>query len=119
MASLDIPTLLSQAEELRRSGNYNPAIPLYLQILDRVPNHLAAATGLAHCYLNTGLFDESLEFFRKAAQDHPQDVNTLLDLAKTYLMLGYDEEGRQAFLQVLALDPNNEEAKRNLSYFQS
>jgi tetratricopeptide (TPR) repeat protein len=117
MADTEIATLLTQADKSRLSGDYEGAIPLYQKILDRAADHLAASIGLAHCYLNTGLFDESLEWFKRAGQEHPTDAKVLIDLAKAYLMLGFFDEGKQTLLDVLAIDPDNEEAKRQLSYF--
>ena len=114
-----IDSILEQAEIFRLSGNYEPAIPLYKQILEQVADHHGATLGLAHCYLNTGLFDESLEHFKKAAEICPHDIKTLMDLAKAYLMLGHFDEGKETFLQVLAIDPDNEEAKKQLSYFEA
>lgn len=109
--------ILASADELRRNGQYDEAMPLYHSVLATDRNHLEANVGLAHCQMNRGLFDESVQTLRHVVQAHPRSVDVRLVLGKTYCMLGMYEEGKQEFLRALDLDPDNAEAKKQLGYF--
>ena len=116
MAVADLEIILQQADSLRADGQYYDADPLYRQILNTDPRHLDARLGLAHCLLNVGDFDASVEQFRLACENHPASVQALMLYAKMLLMLGNVEEGRVQLNKVLELDPDNDEAKRQLDY---
>lgn len=58
-----------------------------------------------------------MEELQKAIELEPDAVSARNDLAMTYAMLGMIEEAKEGFLSVLALDPDNEHAKKQLIYF--
>jgi len=116
VAVCELRQMLEQAEQHRVHGAYAEAMPLYEKILEAEPGVLAARLGIAHCLLNMGEFEASLEQFARAAADHPDSAPARLAYAKMLLMLDQTEEGKAELEKVLELDPGNAEATRHLSY---
>jgi tetratricopeptide (TPR) repeat protein len=108
--------LYSKGFELRCEGRYREA-KLYLQgALNAEPNHLKAAWQLALIKGFEGDFDGSLEDLRVLAAANPQTEEIINDLAMTYMMLGYQDEACTEFHRLLALNPNHENALRQVKF---
>ncbi|HOQ28394.1 MAG TPA: hypothetical protein PLH36_06615, partial [Armatimonadota bacterium] len=71
---------------------------------------------LALCY--SGLFDESIAEFERVREEAPDFLQARNNLGLTYAMLGMNDEAKAEFQFVLARDPNNEVALKNIVYFQ-
>lgn len=114
----NLEEMLRRADALRYDGHYEEAEKLYRQILERDPDNAAAhcGLGLVYCF-HEGRFEESIEELRKAVELAPDNVTYRLHLAKTLTMLGMYEEAKGEFEKVLELDPENEEATKQLGYF--
>ncbi|GBC98944.1 hypothetical protein HRbin17_01463 [bacterium HR17] len=115
---VSLDELLAKADALRYDGHYDEAEQLYLQILQQQPDNAAAhcGLGLVYCF-HGGRFDESVEELRKAVELAPANISYRLHLAKTLTMLGMYEEAKAEFEKVLEIDPENEEATKQLAYF--
>ncbi|MFQ5809462.1 MAG: tol-pal system YbgF family protein [Armatimonadota bacterium] len=115
---------LDTAHQHRIGGVYQSARSLYEDVMAAHPrrDELAEARwGLGLVLQFTGLFDESLAELERAHQDAPENVDYLLCLAKTRLMLG-DFDRAVAELQEIEEKfpdtPAAEEAKKQLAYFR-
>ena len=117
MTDVQRDELFGQAEEARVNGNYEAAQPLYESILAEYPSHPGSKTGLGHCLLNTGLFDEALEAYKEVVALTPDDVKALLTYGKALCMLGMFDEAKEQFEKVLGIDPGNEDAMEQMVYF--
>lgn len=109
--------LFAQAEQARVNGNYEAAQPLYEQLLGAFPGTPSLHTGLGHCLLNTGFFDEALAEYETVVGLLPDDKKAWLTLGKAQCMLGMYDEAKACFLRVLEIDPDDEDAPEQLSYF--
>ncbi len=117
MASEDLDGLLAQADQFRINGEYEKAQPLYEKILSQDDSIAAAWNGLGHCQLNTGFFEESIASYEKAWQLAPDELKYGNHLGKALCMIGEYERAKQVFKEVLAKDPENQEALEQLAYF--
>lgn len=110
--------LLAEADALRIAGDYANAQPKYEAVLSEYPDCGLAHAGLAHCLLNTGFFEESLESFRTALKAEPENLTFLMNYGKTLCMLGEYAEAREQFEKVLAIDPDHDDALEQMLYFR-
>jgi len=125
---LSIAELLSRADALRYNGHYEEAEKLYQQILEQDPNNAAAHHGLGLVYyLHGGDFEKSLTEFKKAVELEPENITYRLDWAKALTtvapleedpekMMELLREAKAEFEKVLELDPENQEAIKQLTY---
>ncbi len=125
---LNVSELLSRADALRYNGHYKEAEKLYLKILEREPNNAAAHHGLGLVYyLHGGDFEKSLAEFKKAVELEPENITYRLDWAKALTTVAPLEEdpekmtyllkaAKAEFEKVLELDPENQEALKQISY---
>lgn len=125
---LNLAELLCRADALRYNGHYEEAEKLYLRILEQEPNNAAAHHGLGLVYyLHGGDFEKSLAEFKKAVELEPNNVAYRLDWAKALTtvapleedpekMMDLLREAKAEFEKVLELDPENQEAVKQLNY---
>jgi tetratricopeptide (TPR) repeat protein len=108
---------LQQADQLRYDGDYDAAIAIYDQLLAADDDDHLARWGRALAYCFTGLFDESIEELEKVRSAQPEFVKARVDLFKTYMMLGMNDEAVAEMKAILVIDPANEEVHKHKVYF--
>jgi len=125
---LNLAEILSRADALRYNGHYEEAEKLYQQILKQDPNNAAAHHGLGLVYyLHGGDFEKSLAEFKKAVELEPENITYRLDWAKalttiapleedTEKMMDLLREAKAEFEKILEIDPENQEAIKQLTY---
>lgn len=109
-------SLYEQGFGLRCNGQYHEARELFERALTVEPGHVPSRWQLALIQGFEGDFDGSLESLRALHAEHPENQDVLNDLGMTYMMLGYSEEACAAFRQLVALNPDHENAARQLAY---
>lgn len=102
--------------ELRCEGKYGEAKLAFQQVISMDPGHLKSLWQLALIQGFEGDFDGSLDALKKLSVENPGDVDVLNDLGMTYMMLGYQDEACDAFRQILAINPDHENALRQSKY---
>jgi len=116
-----IQARLDAAEQARRDLDYDRAKPLYEAVLEVEPESAVAKHGLGFVLMmGYGEFDDGIRFMEEAAALAPSHQHILLDLAKSYAMLGEDDKAKPLLERVLALDPSTKEgqdAKNQLQYY--
>jgi tetratricopeptide (TPR) repeat protein len=117
MTDQERDALFAEAEKLRIAGDYEGAQPKYAEIAAEFPDDGEAHTGLGHCLLNTGMFEESLDAFKRAVELEPESVKFLLNYGKTLCMLGEYDDAKAQFEKVLSIDPDNDDAMEQMLYF--
>jgi O-antigen ligase/tetratricopeptide (TPR) repeat protein len=65
-------------------------------------------------YMKKGLYDEALAVMRKAIEILPQDTSLRMQTALVYEKLNITYRAAEEYRQVLALDPQSQEARRRL-----
>ena len=109
---------LSKGVAHKIAGEYDAALAELEAALALGPDCAQARHELGLVLGFIGEFDRSVEELKRAADLAPTDVQILLDLGLTYAMVGMSDEAKATFEAVLAIDPGNKTAEKNLSYFE-
>lgn len=107
---------LEQAVQFKLGGDYDNAEPLLKSIIAEQPNHADAHHELGLIYSFRAMMDESDRHLLRAVQLSPSSTVFLNDYGKNLAMFGEVDKAKIAFEYVLKLDPDNEEANKNLQY---
>jgi len=116
-----VQTKLDEANRARIDLDYDRAKVLYEAVLEALPQSPAGKHGLGFVLMmGYGEFDAGLEMMEEAATLAPDNQRIILDLAKSYAMLGEDEKVKPLLERVVALDPSSREgqdARNQLQYY--
>ncbi len=114
---------LAEAHQARIELDYERAKALFSELLAADSQCPQALHGMGFVLMmGFGEFADGLRMMEAAANRAPADQVILLDLAKSYAMLGEDEKARPVLERVLALDPETKqgrEACKQLQYYSS
>ncbi|HTS24834.1 MAG TPA: tetratricopeptide repeat protein [Bryobacteraceae bacterium] len=104
-----------RAKELMAAGKYEEAIPLYQKLVQGLPGNTGMLMNLALAEHMAGRENESIPHFEAVLKAQPNLVPALLSLAEARLAL-HDPKPAQAPLEkVVALDPQNRDARGMLA----
>ncbi len=111
----DPRALVADAERLRFSEDWYPAIDDYLAAVALNPSYGEAYSGLAECYYELGEYDQALSYIAKAAPFRKGDSG--LANLEGFVRVGLGDLGgaRKAFSSVAAALPNDLDARFGLS----
>ena len=84
----DYTASVKQADEARKSGNFDSAIPLYGRALQARPDGIEAKLGLGQTYLTVGLPEEAAALFRDVLQRREGDQAARRGLALALISMG-------------------------------
>ena len=79
---------LTQAAELIEAGQYEEALPLLANVLDRNPANADAYNYLGFANRQLGRFDEALDYYGQALDVDPYHLGALNYLGHAYLQMG-------------------------------
>lgn len=87
---------LREAITHHQAGNAEAAIPLYVEFLEKVPNHVPARVNLGAALAKTGRYAEAVEVYRKALQYDASNFGARLNLALAlYKQVALDDALRE------------------------
>lgn len=104
----------ADAVDAFRASDYARAEAGLLHVIAVDPNHVDALSLLGVCCNALEKFDESAEYFERAAQIEP-NPERLCNLGAALARLGKLDDAAEAYRQALQLDPNYVEAHRNFA----
>ncbi len=104
-----------KGQVLQAQGQLAEAKHYFEQALKVKPDYLEAQRNLAHCYIESGAFNEGITVLQQILQNAPNDVPTLLYFANLYLEAEKPQEARPFIQQVLQIDPENALAQKMLA----
>jgi tetratricopeptide (TPR) repeat protein len=84
-------------------------------VLTADPNHATARTRLAHALYMQGNYPDAASLYRRLLEEYPGELDHQTALAWAYLKMGRRAEARTMFSAVLAVSPDNPNAKQGLS----
>lgn len=104
------------AQEYVQQQKYREAIIQYLNALKADPKYVPARMALAETYEKIGNLAAAVAEYRRIVDENPDNVPARLRLGHYYLAAGIQErqwfdEAKKLAQEVLALDPDNVEAK--------
>ena len=89
----DITTLMEQSELAIKACDYMTAMPLYMEMLELVPDNPMAKAGLAICYINIGEIEAGKEILEASEyQDNDAIINAKKVLNMALENTSSDEE---------------------------
>jgi len=101
--------LLESALERVEQGEYEAALPLFSQLLDREPRSARLRSYHALCEAITNRsFENGLEQCQAAAKQEFFNPELYLNLARLHLAFGFKSEGVRFIRRGLMIDPSNE-----------
>jgi len=116
-----VEATLAAAHRARIELDYEKAKPLFESVLEREADCAEGKHGLGFVLMmGFGEFDDGLRLMEEAAALAPQNQRILLDLAKSYAMLGEDDKVRPLLERVIALGGDTREgqdARNQLQYY--
>lgn len=112
----DIDVICGLAEIAMKQGNWSKGFELAKKSNELAPSISRTSALLACAHFHLGRYEESLEFYVKAAElDFPDKAYIYNSIAECHLKLGKLRKARKYIKKALDVDPNNPESKRLLS----
>ena len=99
--------VVRQADEARRAGNPDNAIPLYARALQANPDGLEAKLGLGQSYLSIGAGDEAAAQFRDVLARRGGDTAARRGLASALIAMGQPALAEQQIDAALQADAHD------------
>src|SRR6266851_5828425 len=97
-------TSVKQADEARKAGDLDAAIPLYGRALEANPNGVEAKLGLGQAYLSAGLADEAAALFRDVLDKKASNQTARRGLALALISMGQPELAERQLEAALLAD---------------
>jgi tetratricopeptide (TPR) repeat protein len=94
----------------QQKGDYKKAFDLYLKCLDLDIDNLTALLGLFQTSCRMGSFAKVIHYLEIYLNMHPADTSVMFSLAALYMKDGRFEQSKKTLLDILALDPTNQDA---------
>lgn len=110
----DMAAIMNQAVAIHQSGNYQVAMPMYRQVLERYPGQVDALhlLGVAHCQNRE--FESALPLFDQVIHLKPDFAEVYNNQGKAFKSLDRLDEAAAAFVRATELAPKMAEAWTNL-----
>ncbi len=106
--------LLQEGVELSRQGNFNGAVVLYKNALDKDPNYSEARFQLGIAYLETDKYEKAEKEFRKVQLQDPANVEVLLRLADVQNATGRPDDAIDGAKRYIELGNKSSKAFESL-----
>jgi len=100
---------------LLAEGRHADAVDEFQGVLRMVPSYVDAHGGLADALIAGDRYGEASAHYREFLRAHPQDFVALTKLGIAQATLGRMDDAVDAFQRALAVNPQNEDARRNLA----
>jgi Flp pilus assembly protein TadD len=95
---------VKQADQARKSGDFDTAIPLYGRALEARPNGIEAKVGLGQAYLTVGMSAEAAALFRDVLDRKASDQTARRGLALALISMGQPTLAEQQLEAALLAD---------------
>ncbi|MEE2948099.1 MAG: tetratricopeptide repeat protein [Verrucomicrobiota bacterium] len=115
MADTGSQSLLLQAAERAKSGDFAEAVELSRQLLLRNGADVDAMVLLGRNLAMLDRNDEAIEVLEKAAKAKPDDIEVLNLLGHLFYHSSQHDEAKECFVRCLALNPNHVESMRQIA----
>ena len=90
--------------------DYQQAFELYMKSLELDSDNITALLGLFQTSCQMGTFAKIIHYLQVYLNMHPGDTSVSFSLAALYMKEGQLEQSKRILLDILALDPTNQDA---------
>lgn len=94
----------------QQKHDYEKAFELYMKSLEFDGDNITALLGLFQTSCQMGSFAKVIHYLEVYLDMHPGDVSVMFSLAALYMKDGRLEQAKRMLLDLLVLDPNNNDA---------
>ena len=94
----------------QQKKDYQQAFELYMKSLELDSDNITALLGLFQTSCQMGSFAKIIHYLRVYLNMHPGDTSVMFSLAALYTKQNQFEQSQKILLDILALDPANQEA---------
>ncbi len=99
---------------LHSAESVHPLAEALLTSLKTDPKNAETLIKLGNLYYDHHVFPEAIEYFHRALEIRPNDVNARTDLGTSYWYAGFPEKAVAQYEQSLAVEPNHAQSLFNL-----
>ena len=112
----DLEHTFNQAEKLRNTGDYDGAIKLLLNILEKKETLLPVLNSAANCYFQLNKFDLAEKYYLKSLKIDPENTILLNNLSLLYLKTKNFKKALSMLKLSLKKDYNQENIVEQIAY---
>ena len=112
----DLENSFNQAEKLRNAGDYDGAIKLLLNILEKKENLLPVLNSAANCYFQLNKFDLAEKYYLKCLKIEPENIILLNNTSLLYLKIKNFKKALSMLELSLKKDYNQENIVEKIAY---
>jgi len=94
----------------QQEADFKQAFEMYLRSLQLDADNLTALLGLFQSSCQMGSFEKVIHYLEVYLDMHPSDGSVMFSLAALYMKDGRLEQSKKLLLDILALNPGNEDA---------
>jgi tetratricopeptide (TPR) repeat protein len=94
----------------QQRGEYPQSFDLYMKSLELDTDNITALLGLFQVSCEMGSFARVIYYLEVYLQMHPGDTSVMFALSALYLKDGRNEQAKDMLLDLLALEPTNQDA---------
>jgi tetratricopeptide (TPR) repeat protein len=94
----------------QQRGEYPQSFDLYMKSLELDTDNITALLGLFQVSCEMGSFARVIYYLEVYLQMHPGDISVMFALSALYLKDGRNEQAKDMLLDLLALEPANQDA---------
>lgn len=105
--TFSVAELKLQGNQCYKRRQYDRAVKLYKEALEKTPFNVAVLTNISQCYLRQNALEDSIEFSTRALYVEPTHVKALSRRAAAYHQQQNLEKAAADMKQALAADPEN------------
>lgn len=115
LVSPDATKILARGQQFETARQYDEAVALYREGLQRFPDHDGLRSALARVRSWQGGQGEAASLYREVLARHPQDQDIRAALAQVLSWQQQFDEARQLYEQILQAEPKHVGARRGLA----
>ncbi|MEM7234363.1 MAG: DUF3857 domain-containing protein, partial [Planctomycetota bacterium] len=112
--SLEIAAL--EARTLDRVGESDRAVEVYREALSRFPVTVDVANRAVDLLRRLERYSEAIELAKKCEKTHPEATGLIYRRGLAEYSLGWQQQSRETFREVLRIDPAHEKSKEYVEY---
>ena len=110
----DVSDLMSNGDKALNENRFDEALKYYSEAKEKNSEEIQVYKKLGKTYANLKKYTQAQENYQKYIDSNPSDSETLIELGEAQRKNGFYKQAQSSYEKALALEPNNDYAKRCL-----